>query len=205
MIAFFIQGTAIGLTAAASPGPFQAYTINQTLTEGWRHAAPLAFVPLVSDFPIIVIMLFLLDKLPRNMLSLISIAGGIFIIYLAWGYWQKWKTDLNHTAELRNDPNGGFRKGVLMNLLSPGPYTFWALVNGPILLTAFRISIPHGIAFITGFYLVLAGGFLLLVFLFDQVRRFGVRVVRSLLLGSIIILLVFGVFLILEGLNKLLV
>ena len=91
-----------------------------------------------------------------------------------------------------------------MNMLSPGPYTFWALVNGPILSAAFRQSITHGLAFLGGFYFVLIGGFVGIVILFHQARRFGPRVVRSLLFVSIIILVFFGGILIASGLNGLL-
>lgn len=202
---YFLRGTAIGLTAAASPGPFQAFTINQSLTLGWRNAAPLALVPLLGDIPIVLVILFLLDRLPEKFLAVIGILGGLFVLYLAWGYWKKWKERFNLTLAPAETASGGFRKGILMNLLSPGPYTFWALVNGPIVIAAVRQSPLYGIAFVTGFYLVLIAGFFGIILIFHQARRFGPKVVNGLLLVSTIILAGFGLYLIRNGFQQLLV
>lgn len=90
-----------------------------------------------------------------------------------------------------------------MNLLSPGPYTFWALVCGPILLNAFRTSTISGVAFLSGFYTILTGGFLAIVLLFDQARRFGQKAVRTLILLSILVLVAFGGLLIYQGISGL--
>jgi threonine/homoserine/homoserine lactone efflux protein len=203
-IAYLLQGAALGLTAAASPGPFQTYLINQALTGGWRRAAPISLAPLLSDLPIILVVLLLLDQLPENFLSLINLAGGFFVFFLAWGFWKNWRvSDNSMPLTSRNNPSGVLRRGIVMNLLSPGPYTFWALVNGPILLNAFRTSTISGIAFLSGFYTILTGGFLAVVLLFDQARRFGQKAVRTLTLLSILVLVAFGGLLIYQGISGL--
>ena len=51
-ISLFIQGSTLGITAGAAPGPMQAYLISETLSGGWRKALPLIFVPIISDAPI---------------------------------------------------------------------------------------------------------------------------------------------------------
>lgn len=87
-----------------------------------------------------------------------------------------------------------------MNFLSPGPYTFWALVNGPILITALRQSWVHAASFLLGFYVAFVGIMLVIVFVFHQARRLGPDVLRTLTLLSIIILVVFGLVLIIRSL-----
>jgi hypothetical protein len=89
---------------------------------------------------------------------------------------------------------------MLMNALSPGPYTFWTLVNGPLLLSALRISWAHGGAFLLGFYGAMITGLVGIAALFHQARRLGPRVVRTLTLVSILILAVFGGVLLKQGL-----
>ena len=88
-----------------------------------------------------------------------------------------------------------------MNLLSPGLYAFWVLVSGPILLSALRESWLYGAALLLGFYGTLIGGFLGIVFLFQQAHRLGPRVVRAFTLVSVIILVVFGGLLIYKGIG----
>ena len=203
-IAHLLQGAALGITAAATPGPFQAYLINQTLSTGWQRAVPIAFAPLISDLPIIIVMLVILDQLPQTFLKVISVCGGVFVLYLALGFWKQWRGERQKVEIQEPGPGGVLRKGVLMNLLSPGPYTFWGLVNGPILLAALRNSVWVGIAFLAGFYFILVGGFIATVFLFDQSRRLGPRVVRILTFGSIVILVAFGIILLFDGISGLL-
>jgi len=205
--ALMLQGFALGLSAAASPGPFQSYLITQTLSGGWRRGAPVAFAPLISDGPIIVTLLIVLDRLPEIYLRLIGLAGGVFVLYLAWGMWRQWSQASLTLPEAPDNPQGkqvppGIKtlgQGVLMNLLSPGPYTFWALVTGPILLWAWRQSPGHAGAFLLGFYTALVGGMLAIAGLFHQARRLGPRVVRALTLVSIIVLVLFGGLLLYRG------
>jgi threonine/homoserine/homoserine lactone efflux protein len=193
ILTFFFQGAAIGITAAASPGPYQTFLISQSLAGGFRRAAPVAFAPLITDLPIILFSLFLLDQMPPYFLRLISLAGGLFVLYLAWGLWKSWRAGPDFINDAQAPSAGGsLGRGVLANFLSPGPYLFWALVNGPILLTALRQSTHYGIAFLVGFYGVMIASLLGIAFFFAQARRLGPGVVRALILASAIILVVFA-------------
>jgi threonine/homoserine/homoserine lactone efflux protein len=202
--AVLIQGLALGLAASASPGPFQAYLINQALVNGFRGAAPVAFAPLIADIPIVVASLLLLDQLSPEFLRFINIAGGLFVLYLAYSLWRGWRAGrdvagLERTEAPPSTLRRSLGRGVIMNLFSPGPYTFWFLVSGPILVSALRESTGEGLAFLLGFYAALIGGFLIIAALFHQARRLGPEVVRWLSLGSILILFVFGIILIKRG------
>jgi len=195
------QGAALGLTAAATPGPLQTYMINQTLTGGWRRGALVALAPLISDPPIVLLILLLLEQIPPQFLQFISLAGGLFVLYLAWKLWKQWQAGTRASIESLVNSNGVLRQAAMMNLLSPGVYTFWTLVNGPILLDALHQSVLHGVAFLLGFYGVFICGMLGIVALFHQARRLGPLVVRSLTLVSILILIVFGGFLLWQGIG----
>lgn len=188
----FLQGAALGLAAAVSPGSFQAYLINRSLTGGWRGGAPVAFSPLLSDPLIILAVLLLLGELPAGYLRWIGLAGGMFAFYLAWGLWRQWRAGSGLLEAASFKPGQGLLRGAVMNLLSPGPYLFWTLICGPILLGALRQSVLDGAAFLGGFYSVFIGAMLGMVFLFSQARRLGARTVNALALVSIIILALFG-------------
>jgi L-lysine exporter family protein LysE/ArgO len=198
--AFLLQGLALGITAAASPGPFQAFLINQTLTGGFRRGAPIALAPLIADIPIVITILILLERLPPAFLRGISLAGSAFVLYLAWGLWKQWRLGASAQTSSQPPPSGGLWRGMLMNALSPGPYTFWTLVNGPLLLSALRISWAHGGAFLLGFYGAMISSLVGIAALFHQAQRLGPRMVRLLTLASIIILVIFGGVLLKRGL-----
>jgi len=227
-LTYFVQGTALGLSAAAAPGPFQTYLISQTLLGGWRRGAPVAFAPLISDPPAVIIILLLLNQVPPGFITIITLTGGLFALYLAYGLWRQWQgkdqnssseidgeTTASNTENLHPDEaigqgskeNGSaWRitvKGALMNILSPGVYVFWMFVNGPILLTAFQQSAGYGIAFLIGFYGIFIIALLGIVALFHFAHRLGPRVIRTLTLISVIILAIFGIFLTVQGVTGL--
>lgn len=202
-LTYFLQAAALGLTAAVSPGPFQTYLISQSLLGGWRRGAPVAFAPLITDAPIILLSLFVLERLPDYTLRLISLAGGLFVLYLAWGLWKSWRANPGKYAFSEANSSQlditGLRRGVIANFLSPGPYLFWGLVNGPLLLAALRQSPLHGGGFLLGFYGVMVACLLGIALLFTQARRFGPRLVRALLLVSVLVLVVFSGLLLKQG------
>lgn len=199
IVPFLLQGGSLGLTASISPGPLLFYLISQSLSGGWKRGAIVSIAPLVSDIPLIIIILVLLDHVPPLFLRFLSIGGGIYVIYLAWNLFQSWRRNRGVNLDEKSEFRHNLGRAILVNYLSPGPYMFWTLVNGPLLLQALHISILHGIVFLISFYGLFIGSMLALVSIFSQAQRFGQRIVRTLSLLSVIILSIFGVVLIYRG------
>ena len=191
---YFVQGGGYGLAAAAQPGAFQTFVISQTLANGWRRTLPAALAPLISDGPILVLMLLILTRLPEWTRGLLHLASGVFILYLAWSAVAAWrKFDPTGFAA----PAGGQRsllKAAVMNLISPGPYIFWGLVAGPVLMEAWSESPRSGLAFLAGFYAVMVATLAGIILLFGTARQIGPRVNRTLLIISAIVLAGFGIY-----------
>ena len=150
-LSLLLQGSALGISASAAPGPMQAYLISETLSGGWRRSLPLIFVPLLSDTPIIVLTTFILKQFPEYVLQAISVLGGLFVLYLAWGFWKQWKESASRSIDSDETSERSFSKAVAMNLLNPNPYIFWAFVSGPILISALEESWLIALAFWPGF------------------------------------------------------
>ena len=79
------------LAAALQPGPFQAFIISQTLTKGWRKSFYIAFAPLISDIPILILIFFILTSLPPSFINALRLVGGFFLFYLAYKTYLSWK------------------------------------------------------------------------------------------------------------------
>lgn len=208
-----ITGAILGLSAAASPGPFQAFMITQTLFGGWRKGTAVALAVLASDPPIVITILLLLNQLPDNLIHLIGLSGGLFALYLARGSWRQARQPSDSTAEQSPAASGSGRingfwftlgRGALINLLSPGPYLFWTLVLGPTFLQSWQRSAGQGLSFLSGFYLFFIGGMLGIVALFHQARRLGKQVVWRLTQLSVLVLAGFGLWLLVQHLPPLL-
>jgi threonine/homoserine/homoserine lactone efflux protein len=193
---FFLQGIALGVAAAATPGAFQAYLITQSILNGFKRGSVIAFAPMISDPPVVIIVLLFLNQLPQSLMRAISFAGGAFVIFLAYGTFKRWRSSSEALGDESQPDRGNILRAAILNILSPGLYLYWTLVNGPLLISAIQQSAVHGIAFLLGFYGFFVGGMLVIAALFAQTRRLGEKFVRSTLLISTMILAAFGIFLI---------
>lgn len=199
MIPFLTQGLFLGFTAVIQPGPFQAYLLSQTLKNGWQQTIWAAFAPLISDGPIIILVLLLLTQTPDWFLNLLQMGGGFFLLYLAYGAYRAAKT-ADSAPPSPAATQQGILKAALMNALSPGPYIFWATISGPIFIEGWRQSPMLGISFMLGFYLILIGGLAAFIFLFALMGQISPRTSRGLGYISAVALLLFGLYQLKEGL-----
>jgi len=194
MLAYLIWGAGYGFAAAVQPGPFQAYLVALAARSGWRRALPAALAPLVSDGPIIVLVLLALSRLPPWWLQVLRFAGGAYVLYLARGAWRAWRD----FASVRPDPASSRRAGVLraalVNLLNPAPYLYWGLVTGPLLVEGWRQSPARALALLAGFYGVMLSVLVALILLCAGAGKLGGGTSRVLLLLSALALAVFGLW-----------
>jgi threonine/homoserine/homoserine lactone efflux protein len=198
---YILQGIGYGFAAAAQPGPFQTYLISQSLIRGWRRSLPAALAPLISDGPIIALCLFVLSQVPDWFQRFLYIAGGSFVLYLAHGAYKTWRKFDPSIPSGETGTANSVWKAVLTNALSPGPYIFWSLVTGPILLRGWRETSLHGIGFLAGFYVTLISGLAFIVLIFGTARELGPKVNRALLGISAIALFCFGIYQLWQGIK----
>ena len=199
VIGYILQGIGYGFAAAVEPGPFQTYLISQALSRGWRRALPIALGPLVSDGPIVLLVLFVLSRMPESLQLFLYVASGIFILYLARNAFLTWR---NFDALAPATPQLGRQsllKAAMMNALSPGPYVYWSLVTGPVLLAGWRQAPANGIGFLAGFYGALVASLAGLILVFGTARQLGPRVTRALLGIAAVVLVGFGLYQLWQG------
>lgn len=205
MLAYLLQGLLLGATAAAQPGPFQAFLLSLIVRDGWRRTLPAAFAPLISDGPIILLVLLVLTRLPEWLLSALQLAGGAFLLYLAWGAWRSFKENTasagGEVVVVKGSIRSNVLKAALMNFLSPSPYIFWATVTGPILIEAWRQTPARGLSFMLGFYTALIGGLVLFILFFGGAGQFNPRINRGLSAVSAVALFAFALYQITAGIS----
>ena len=167
------QGALLGFTAAASPGPFQAYALAQGARHG-RRAAVLALAPLASDAPIVAACLTLLTQAPQPLLRGLAVVGGAWLLTLGI-HGLRARPPAPGTSAAAPAPARSFAAAAVMNAFSPGPWIFWTAVSGPILVGAWRASAVAAVAFLAGFYTVLVGANAAVVLAGAGVARLGDR------------------------------
>ena len=198
MLVYLLQGIGFGFAAASQPGPFQTYLISQSLTRGWKRTLLSALAPLLSDGPIILLCVLVISQVPDWFQRVLYIAGGLFVLYLAYGAFKSWR-DFDANAPQPESKVEGLPKAVLMNMLSPGPYIFWTLVTGPILVAGWRETPWNGIGLLIGFYIAMLSVLAGIIIVFGTAARLGPKVNRALLGISSIALFCFGLYQLWKG------
>jgi threonine/homoserine/homoserine lactone efflux protein len=191
---YILQGVVYGFAAAAQPGPLQTYIISQAITKGWKRSLPAAFAPLVSDGPIIILCLLVLRQLPDSFKQILYIAGGSFVLYLAYGAYRTWQTFATNLSITESSAGQSVLKAALVNLLAPGAYIFWSLVTGPILIAGWRETPIFGVMFMLGFYITFITCLMVLIFIFGTMQNLGQKVRRTLVGISAFALFCFGLY-----------
>lgn len=201
MLEFLIPAVSFGFTAGVIPGPLQVYLLNVTLRQGWRGGRWLTFAPLISDPPIIVLMVFILGQLPPEVLRAIQVIGGLFIWWIAWGSYQQLRAEASASADdaplAHETPRQIMAKGWAMNTFNPGPFVFWSTVTGPLFVQAIQQGgAGWGLAFLLGFY----GTFVLMlvaqVALYHRLGQTSMRTIRVILWVAVVGLFLLGLRLI---------
>ena len=200
MIEFLSAGTLLGLAAGFSPGPLLVLVISETLRHNIKAGIKVSIAPLVTDVPIILISLLILNRLAgfRPVLGCISIFGGVFILYLGYESLKTRGMELN----LSSVSSSSFRKGVITNALNPHPYIFYLTVGAPIIFKSLNQSFLSTVSFVGSFLLLLVGSKILLALVVERSRSFlqgAVYIWAMRTLGAL--LLLFSLILFRDGLR----
>jgi len=194
MLSYILQGITYGFAAAVQPGPLQTYIILQALKNGWRRSMVYALVPLLSDLPIIALVVTILALLPAGWVIVLRVAGGAFLIYLAIGALRTALQPPKEAAPADGSPRRGLLQAVLINLLNPNPYLFWSLVTGPILLTGWKESPWYAIAMLAVFYSVMIVVNAAIIRVVSIAHEFSPRLRQGLMIASALGLGIFGAY-----------
>jgi threonine/homoserine/homoserine lactone efflux protein len=194
-----LPGLALGLSAGISPGPLLTLVMTQTLKHGAGEGVKVSMAPLLTDLPIIVVVLSILDRLTHlePLLGAISLFGAGYLVYLGC-------ESMRFAGEMPSDQADAphsIRKGIVANFLNPSPYMFWFSIGGPLMLKAFNLSLLAAMLFIVPFYSLLVGAKCVVAIVAGRSRHFlksrsYVNTVR--LLGGILCL--FGLMFIKDAL-----
>ncbi len=198
-----ILGITMGFAAAVQPGATQTFIISRSLIHGWKHALPLATVYLVSDIPIVAVVLLLLNIVPDWAITVLRLAGGLFLLYLAWGALKAFR-HYNERQSVSQSAVKNYSRAVVINLLNPNPYLQWSLIMGPLVLNAWQRSSSEGIAVVAGFYSTIILTTAAIIVLFGVIRRLGAKISRILTGVSAVALAGFGIYQIFLGVMNLL-
>lgn len=191
---YLLLAASYAFAAAVQPGPLQAYLVSQTMINGWRRTVPASIAPIISDIPIVFLVLLVLTQVPPAFVNVLRLAGGLYLLFLAFQALQSYRT---YTQVRESQPpriHQTIWKAVVVNLLNPNPYLGWALIMGPLLLQAWEESPAYGVALVVLFYATMIFATAAILALFAAARSIGPRIARALVGFSAAALFFFGFY-----------
>ncbi len=185
-------GVTLGLSAGLSPGPLLTLVIRQTLRHGAREGACVAIAPILTDVPIILLSLILLNALTNlePLFGVIAVTGSGYVFYLAY----ETMTTGPITVRAATGRPRSFGKGALVNFLNPHPYLFWVTVGTPYILKNWQTAPGSAWAFLGAFFVVLVGSKMAIALLVGRFRTFlqgGLYLFIMRVLGLVLVIFAF--------------
>jgi threonine/homoserine/homoserine lactone efflux protein len=188
-------GGGFAFAAVIQPGPLQAFLLSRAASTGWRRTLPAAFSPLLSDGPIALLVLLVLGRLPPTAQDLLRGAGGLLLLYLAWGAFSRARSGAGLAAGEQPSAPRTLLQATTVNLLNPNPYLGWALVLGPAMLAAWRHGPLNAVVLVGAFYGVMVVGLVAFILLAGTAHLLPPRAQRALGMIAAAVLAALGVYL----------
>lgn len=170
IIFYLLSGILFGLSAGISPGPLLTLVISETVRHNLKEGIKIAFAPILTDLPIILVTIFVISKLANfyKIIGGISIFGGIYLFYLAYECFITKQIDMNVNPVKPNS----IKKGIIANFLNPSPYLFWFTIGAPTTIKAYNINVTASILFIASFYVFIIGTKVVVALIVEKSRTF---------------------------------
>ncbi len=194
MVNNILIGFSYALSAGLQPGPLQAFFLAKVAEQGWRRTLPAAFAPLISDGPIALVSILLLNILPETFRNLLQLAGGFLLLYFAWNAFRNWREDqVVDFGESESTPKTVFQ-AALINLLNPNPYLGWSLVMGPAVVAAWAKSPGTAISLLLAFYITMIITSMVMIYLMGRALLLGPGARKVMNLISALLLIGLGLY-----------
>lgn len=194
MLEHILIGCGFAFAAAIQPGPLQAFLLSSVARKGWQQTLPAAFSPLLSDGPIALLALLVLNRIPETMSRILQACGGVFLIYLAWASYRQWRQQTQIKSYVNDSVPRTLVQAATVNIFNPNPYLGWSLVLGPAVLAAWHESPTNAVMLIIAFYTTMVTVLACTIVLFGTTRFLGPGGRRALILVSALMLGVLGLY-----------
>ncbi len=199
MLESILVGAGFAFAAAVQPGPLQAFLVSRALTSGWKRTLPAVFSPLLSDVPVVTVVLLVLGRLPLRAQQGLRIAGGGLLVYLAWATLRQWRETAGKPVGASASAPRTLLQAALDNILNPNPYIAWSIVLGPMVVTAWHARPANAVALLVTFYAILIATMAAMVVVVATARFLNARLQHTLIGISALILAGLGVYLLVAG------
>jgi threonine/homoserine/homoserine lactone efflux protein len=191
----------LGIAAGLTPGPLHSLIAATALKRGTKPALRLAFAPLISDLPAVLLSLWVAATMSDTVARVLAVIGGLFLIGLSVQGLRATEDSVD-PAEESDRPWRDFVKGGVVNILNPNPWIFWLGVGAPLLRGVWDQGPSYGVLWLGVFYLGIVGVKVAFAVGLGKTReRLPDRWLRVSIVGSTLLMLVVGIWLVYRGVS----
>ena len=167
---YLSQGLLLGLQGGFSPGPFTTVVLSESLAHGRKAGMKCATAPLFSDPPVVLLSLFILDKISgtNTILGSISLIGAILLTWIAYKCFHVRADQFENPTKIALP----LAKVVAVNFFNPNLYIYWMTILSPLCIKAARKhGIGYAVVFVMMFYIAMLSSKMTLAFIAGGARH----------------------------------
>jgi threonine/homoserine/homoserine lactone efflux protein len=176
--------------AGFAPGPVSTLLMTESLRHGRRAGIRIAFVPVLTDLPVVAVaipLLYYLTFSAATAVGIFSMTGSFFLAYLGYESLSVTRSQF----ERGEVPKVSLIRAVGINFFNPNLYIYWIAVCGPICVTALHLGFGTLFLFLISFYISITSVKIGVALTVGSVRRklnLTVIIWINRLLGAVMIL-----------------
>ncbi|MDR2441138.1 MAG: LysE family transporter [Planctomycetaceae bacterium] len=148
---FLWKGILLGIHAGISPGPVTTLLVTESLLHGSRAGMKIAFIPVLTDIPVICIIIPLLYYLTFDatvVIAVISMIGALILCGLSYESFSVTESRYEQGEVARVS----LLKAVGMNFFNPNLYLYWITICGPLAVSGLSRGWATMFSFLIMFY-----------------------------------------------------
>lgn len=199
-MSLLLTALVLGLYAGFSPGPMLTLVLSETLKHGTKAGLQVALSPLITDVPIIILALVLMNQLAQmqTALGIMSLVGALVLLWMGYESLKTQPIEINNSSLITKPAS--LKKGILVNLVNPHPYIFWISIGAPLIYKAYQQSLGLALVVLLGFYVCLVGAKVLLALIAGRYRHaLSSQLYLMFVRGLGLVLWLFALFMAWEG------
>ncbi len=182
-IIVLLIGIILGLSLAGPPGGVNAIIANESL-KSKLHGTSVGLGAMSADLTLFIVVYFLRSYIPGILLNIIYFIGGVLMLFIAYMV-------LNSKIP-KLSKKGNYFMGLSLGLTNPFQIIWWFTVGIFILNTLSTLSV-------IGLFI----GILIWIFSFPYaINKFGLKYEKYIKYASMIILTIFGIYMIYSGIIR---
>ncbi|MDR3199557.1 MAG: LysE family transporter [Planctomycetaceae bacterium] len=152
LFSFIWKGILLGIHAGISPGPVTTLLVTESLLHGSRAGMRIAFVPVLTDIPVICIIIPLLYYLTfdaTTIIAVISMIGAFILCGLSYESFSVTESRYKRGDVVRVS----LLKAVGTNFFNPNLYIYWITICGPLAVSGLYRGWTTMFSFLIMFYI----------------------------------------------------